>query len=107
MPQYYENRYLDANTADVKFLFGFGTGHVEVVPAHKSILSSKSAVFEAMFDGSSIMIENDDASAAAFKEFLQLFYMRKIRLTLEHRVEVQNLCKKYINDDGLKLIIRN
>lgn len=98
-----EKLYLDLRTADVYFVF---SNDVDRLPAHKNILSVGSSVFEAMFYGS--LIEKDDilivdASAAAFKEFLQFFYLNKLRLTSEHIGEVVNLCNKYELLDGLKI----
>ncbi|XP_055325743.1 BTB/POZ domain-containing protein 6-A-like, partial [Sitodiplosis mosellana] len=101
-----EKLYLDAKTADVKFVFGKGTDHVETVPAHKNILSVSSPVFDKMFYGS-LPEQGDvpivDAYAAAFKEFLQFFYLAKVRLTSEHIIDVSNLCKKYELVEGLAI----
>ncbi|XP_055305911.1 BTB/POZ domain-containing protein 6-like [Sitodiplosis mosellana] len=98
--------YLDPKTADVNFVFGAGTDYVEAVPAHKNILSISSPVFDTMFYGSS-SVQGDisivDASPAAFKEFLQFFYLTKVRLTSEHIVNVSILCKKYEVTEALKL----
>lgn len=41
--------YLDAKTADVKFISGAGTDHVGTVPAHKALLSVGSPVINTMF----------------------------------------------------------
>lgn len=46
-----------------------------------------------------------DASAAAFKEFLQHFYLAKVQLTSKHIVKVMNLCKKYEVTDGLEACV--
>lgn len=102
-----EKLFLDTKTTDVNFAFlsdGRPTG--VVIPAHRIILSVGSPVFEEMFYGSST--ENgetyiDDASVKGFREFLQIFYLGKVRLTFENIVEVINLCKKYKVPDGLKL----
>ncbi|XP_055306224.1 BTB/POZ domain-containing protein 6-A-like [Sitodiplosis mosellana] len=96
--------YLDSRTADVHFVFDLDSDHPEKVPAHKNILSIRSPVFDTMFYGS--LPEKDDipivdASAAAFKVFLQHFYMDQVQLTSKHIVEVMNLCKKYEVTDGL------
>ncbi|XP_055305797.1 uncharacterized protein LOC129570278 [Sitodiplosis mosellana] len=90
--------YLDSKTSDVNFVFDVDTDHPVKIPAHKVILSLKNPVFDAMFygpakEGSNIPIA--DACAAAFKEFLQFFYLDKVRLSAEHIVQVINLCKKY------------
>lgn len=100
-----EKLYLNSKTADVHFVFGTDPAHIQEVPAHKNVLSTGSQVFNAMFYGpckelGDILIR--DASAEAFKEFLQMFYLNKVRLTSEHIADVANLCKKYEVDDGLK-----
>lgn len=100
-----EKMYLDSLTADVNFTFSTNHSNTNSVPAHKSVLSVGSPVFEAMFYGSIPKKGNisiPDASAEAFKEFLQLFYRNKVRLTSENIADVANLCKKYQVNDGLK-----
>lgn len=90
--------YLDAKTADLKFIFGSDTDYLESVPAHKILLSMGSPVFETMFYGSlkeKSTIPIVDASADAFKEFLQFFYLDKVRLRSDNIIDVTNLCKKY------------
>lgn len=98
--------YLDSEMADVKFVFGVGTDQVDTVPAHKSILSISSSVFRTMFYGS-LPEQGDvpivDASAAAFKEFLQFFYLDTVELTSEHIVDVSIMCHKYGLTEALKL----
>ncbi|XP_055305907.1 BTB/POZ domain-containing protein 3-like [Sitodiplosis mosellana] len=94
--------YLDSTTADVNFVFGEG---IDSVAAHKILLACVSTVFHRMFYGSlpekgDIVIE--DASRDAFKEFLQFFYLSKVRLSSEHIFQVVNLCKKYEMADALK-----
>lgn len=90
--------YLDSRTSDVEFVFDIDTDHPVKVPAHKAILSLDNPVFDAMFYGS-IKEKGDipisDASAVAFKEFLQFFYLDQVRLTSQNIVQVINLCKKY------------
>lgn len=90
--------YLDSKTADVSFKFAVDTDHPEVIVAHKNLLSAGSPVFDTMFYGSLIEagdVPIVDASPAAFKEFLQFFYMSQVRLTAENIGEVINLCNKY------------
>lgn len=95
--------YLDAKMADVKFVFKNCT---EFVVAHKIVLSVGSPVFDTMFYGS-LPEEGDilivDASLEAFKQFIQFFYLDKVKLTPDSIFEVANLCKKYAVDYGLKL----
>lgn len=92
-----EKLYLKSRKADVHFVFE-SNGTSERVPAHKIILSSGSAVFDAMFYGS-LKEEGDikivDASAEAFKQFLRLFYFNHIELTMETAAEVMYLGRKY------------
>ncbi|XP_055307985.1 BTB/POZ domain-containing protein 6-A-like [Sitodiplosis mosellana] len=98
--------YLDPNSADVNFVFGIGTDHVEYVPAHRIILSVGSSVFDTMFNGSlpeKSDISIGDTSAAVFKEFLQLFYLNKVQLSPEHIADVINLCKMYEMAEALKI----
>lgn len=89
--------YLDTETADVHFLLG-DEQQPERIPAHKSILSVGSDVFKAMFYGE-LKEEGDvrivDASAAAFKEFLQYFYLDSVETTKSNVSDVVNLGKKY------------
>lgn len=85
--------YLHAETADVFFVF-----ENEVVPAHKNLLAIGSDVFFTMFYGS--LKENKeivivDATISAFKEFLQFFYLSRVKLTMENICDVMNLGEKY------------
>lgn len=99
----YENFYLDPQTADVRFVCCTGTGRTENVPAHKIVLSAGSKKFKAICVNS--WSEQDlviDASPAAFKEFLQFFYLKNVRLTPENIFQVINLCKRYEVNNGLK-----
>lgn len=93
--------YLKPDKADVYFVFGN-----ERVPAHKIILSSASAVFDAMFYGS-LKEQGDirivDASSDAFKEFLQFFYINEVELTVDNISQVMHLVKKYDVIDCLSL----
>lgn len=101
-----EKFYLDSGTADVKFVYGTGTDNVEIIPAHKIILSIDSPVFDAMFYGSLPELGDipiNEASPAVFKEFLQFFYLTKVRLTCENIADVANLCKMYEVKNGLRL----
>lgn len=96
--------YLNEKLADIKFEFDNDNG-TELVPAHKTILAVASPVFCAWFfgDGEENGLVNKvgksvkivDASAAAFKEFLQFFYLQKVSLTIEYIDEVVLLADKY------------
>lgn len=97
--------YLDSTTADVNFIFHSDTEHCEKVPAHKNILSLDNAAFKAMFFGlakekGDIPIKN--ASIAAFKEFLQFFYLDRVHLSANNVVEVMNLCNMYGMDECME-----
>ncbi|XP_031633828.1 uncharacterized protein LOC116347390 [Contarinia nasturtii] len=97
--------YLDARTSDVNFVVEFNADHSVTIPAHKSILSIGSNVFDAMFYGPMKEkgdIKIVDAPADAFEEFLQFFYLQKVRLTSKNVVPVTKLCHKYELVDGLK-----
>lgn len=90
--------YLDAQMADVYFVFMSNGVAIERVPAHKNHLAVVSKVFEKMFNGK--WTEKDevkivDATAAAFKEFLQFFYFDRVVVSMDHVDEVMNLGKKY------------
>lgn len=92
--------------ADVNFVFKDAvTNHFEKVPAHKIILSMDSPVFDRMFFGSTKEhgdIDIVDSSAAAFKEFLQLFYLNEVSLSFANVFYVTNLCVKYEMIEFLK-----
>lgn len=101
----FEKLYLDSRTADTHFVLDMDTDHPQRVPAHKIILSIRSPVFDTMFYGSLPEMGDipiADASAAAFKEFLQHFYLPEVKLTSKHIIEVMNLCKKYELTDDLE-----
>lgn len=99
-----EKLYLDTRTADVLFVFNVKNDDREEIPAHKSILSAISPVFDAMLYGPAKEngdIEIVDSTADAFREFLQFFYLTKLELTTENLLEVMNLGKQYMLDDCL------
>lgn len=82
--------------ADVTFVID--STDTKEIPAHKLILAMNSTVFRQMFFGASIQTGNIriiGASADAFIEFLQFFYLTEVRLTVKHLVEVMNLANKY------------
>lgn len=89
--------YLESELADVHFIFP-NDDQSERVPAHKAILASTSPVFKAMFFGP--LKENDtvkitDSNTDAFKEFLQLFYLFEVTLSIGNIEEIVRLADKY------------
>lgn len=89
MKKLYEDR---NETGDVSFHVGS-----EVVRAHRSILSVHSPKFRVQFFGQNPDtgdIEVNDVSAAAFKEFLQFFYLENVSLSMENMEDVLNLAKQ-------------
>ncbi|XP_055306655.1 BTB/POZ domain-containing protein 6-B-like [Sitodiplosis mosellana] len=89
--------YLNEEFADVRFVFNVDDKSVKV-PANKVILSVLSPVFKAMFfgslkEGNEVPIE--DADPDAFEEFLQLFYLGEVTLTMENIETVVRLADKY------------
>lgn len=99
-----EKLYLDTRTADVLFVFDVKNEDREEIPAHKSILSAISPVFDAMLYGPAKEngdIQIVDSTADAFREFLQFFYLTQLELTTDNLLEVMNLGKQYMLDDCL------
>lgn len=99
----HEDSYLDEESADCHFVFGSADSDSASssarIPAHKIILARDSAVFKAMFYGP--MKETGDirltnVSEAAFKEFLQFFYLAEVELDVENLVDVMHLGHKYM-----------
>lgn len=87
--------HLSEKGADVHFIF---RSTDERIPAHKVILAASSPVFDTAFFGSmpeKNEINVEDACADAYKEFLQFFYLKKIKLSQEHLQNVFYLCHKY------------
>lgn len=98
--------YLSDKFSDVKFLFPSKEEAsetrpkkiIETIPAHKLILASISEVFSVMFNESWIEkneVEIVDASAGAFEEFLQCFYLNSATFTKENIAQVMYLANKY------------
>lgn len=104
--QVYKKMYLDCETADVHFICAGSDGETERVPAHKLLLSVASEGFKALFDAAETgqtEFKLEETSVVAFKEFLQFFYMPKVKLTIENISAVMELAKNYGNEDFLFL----
>lgn len=72
-------------------------------------LATTSDVFDAMFHGEMNMedeVEIPDATASAFKEFLQFFYERQIELTEENVSEVMYLGHKYLVPECIEACVK-
>lgn len=87
--------YTNAAFADVHFIF-----HSEnrILPANRCLLAIASPVFERMFFGDLCEtgdIDIVDATADAFAEFLQFFYMDKFELSADNIAEVLTMADKY------------
>lgn len=85
--------YLDGST-----VFDSGDGKRERIPSHKVLLVASSGVFKALFNGpwkEQNEIQIDHASAAAFKDFLQFFYIKKVKLASKNVEELTNLGERY------------
>lgn len=91
--------YLDTDTADVHFSFDLDNGTVRRIGSHKILLAAVSDKFMDIFYGKSKGIGGDikliDVSDAAFVEFLQYFYLSKVKLTAENIDDVMLLGYKY------------
>ncbi|XP_055326620.1 kelch-like protein 20 [Sitodiplosis mosellana] len=90
--------YLNPELADVNFIFESNDNHVERVPAHKILLMAASDVFRVMFNGQwkeKDEVEIADTSVSVFKEFLQFFYIDRVKLTVANINVVFKLGHKY------------
>lgn len=100
-----EQLYLDERTADVQFVFAScDNGAIEKVPAHKAILSAISPVLDALLYGPFKQdgdIDIDGTTIQAFREFLQFFYIRNVKITTENAAAVMDLAKRYAVADCL------
>ncbi|KAJ6647428.1 BTB/POZ domain-containing protein 6-A [Pseudolycoriella hygida] len=90
--------YLNKKTADIFFAFDVNKTSVRL-PAHKAIMSATSDAFDAMFygelsEGNTVKIF--DATIDGFKEFLQFFYMDKVKLTMKNIADVVKLSNMYL-----------
>lgn len=98
-----EALYLNRRNCDVLFIFRDANGRIyEKLPAHKSILSVISPVFDDMFYGAALVAGNVsvyETSAEIFKEFLQFFYLSTVQLTAKNFFSVMQLVTKYGIED--------
>lgn len=103
---HFDSFFMDESTADVTFECGPENETPVNVPAHRLVLAACSPVFKTMFYGSlpeKSQIRLTDTTADGFKEFLQFFYLNRVKLTIENAPEVINLVKKYELNDILDL----
>lgn len=94
--------YLNGENADIFFVLKTSEQDCVKIPAHKSVLSVTSPIFDAMFYGASTQVGDIEISGStpeAFKEFLQFFYRSTVKLSDQNLAEVMNLVKKYELDD--------
>lgn len=91
---------------DIRFTF---EKESKIVSAHKDLLAVSSPVFNAMFNGE-LQEKGDvkiaDAPAAAFREFLQFFYVDQVVLTMENIADVLNLAHKYDVTGGVRIVAK-
>lgn len=98
-----EKLYLDSRTSDAHFTFESGHGDTAQptarIGAHRILLANNSDVFKGMFYGELKENGNEfpmtDASEAAFKEFLQFFYLSEVELHAENIAGLMYLGQKY------------
>lgn len=96
-----ERLYLDKEeTGDVTFIV-----KSQKIRAHKCVLAATSPKYKAQFYGSQpdngdIIVEG--VTAAAFKEFLQFFYLEKAILTADNIEEVLSLAKQSLVEHFVK-----
>lgn len=99
-----ESLYLNSTLADIHFTF---KSNDKRIPAHKLILAI-SPVFKTAFYGSmpekdEVKIEDEGVDAEAFKEFLQFFYLKNVKLSMENIKSVMHFGKKYQVDECLSV----
>lgn len=94
IPSLAAESYLDAETADVNFVFPIE----QRVPAHKILLKFRSDVFNAMFYGQlkeTGDVQIVDTTVDIFKEFLKIFYFDKPNIEMAYISGVLELVRKY------------
>lgn len=94
-------QYLNARSADVFFTF---ENSEKRIPAHRSVLSAASAVFDSMFYGP--MAVNGDVplpgkSPELFEGFLQFCYLGEVVLKPNNITEIMSLLHEYQMNEGL------
>ncbi|KAH7715425.1 BTB/POZ domain-containing protein 6-A [Aphelenchoides avenae] len=101
--------YQDERTADFTFLVPLAkdSEEVEVVLAHKLILSLASDVFKAMFYGDlpkEDVVIVPDTTSGTFRTFLKFVYTGKLEVDYEDAFDLLYLAKKYQTMDLLAAI---
>ncbi|XP_055348223.1 BTB/POZ domain-containing protein 3-like [Paramacrobiotus metropolitanus] len=91
---------LNGETSDVQFAVGRDYGTVKIIPAHRSALSARSAVFQAMFYGSlpesgATPIDIPDIHPEAFANMLSYIYTDVVNLTLDTVFPTMACADKY------------
>lgn len=94
------NLYKNDSFSDVTFVLLNKSGELIKIPAHKNILASLSPKFKKMFIENKMTTNTTntaivDTSAEAFDEFLQLFYLTDVELTVENLLEVCKLIERF------------
>lgn len=91
--------YLKDDLADFYFIFEVEENkEYERIPVHKILLAGESDVFQTMFNELWIEkteVEIVDSSPDAFREFLQFFYFKNVKITSENIDEIYYLGVKY------------
>lgn len=98
----FERFFKDESLSDVKFVLRNRQKRRVEIPAHRIILSNRSEVFNRMFNGAlkeGHMIEITDVYAEEFSEYLQFFYLSKVRLKTKNIGGVLKLIDKYDSQD--------
>lgn len=94
-----EKYYLKDDLADFYFIFEVEENkEYERIPVHKILLAGESDVFRTMFNESwfeKTEVEIVDSSSDAFREFLQFFYFKNVKITSENIDEIFYLGVKY------------